>query len=408
MFKRRLRSPISLFMLGGMSLLIIVGALLLDISAKGVSYKPLSFSESNPKMVVHVLSQCMQQRTCSKHVPTSVPTQIARSTPTKAVSTPTQTVATSAPNPASGTRDPAYWPYSSDSPWNMPIGSGAQFAPATSSKWTSIQNVGFVMTYAPDNSIPVYVAKLSDPIRKIYRTNGGSNEYVVFTMHVPDAAVPATGGSGDHWLELIDETHSYVIEMFQAVKRSDGDIEAGFPNKIDLRSSGISPDRYEGSCAYGGSCIAGLIRKGEISDGIRHALRMSLAPQVLNQFAPNGKSYVWPAGSSDSNAASTYSTAGNVYMGTLLAIPPDVDIEKIAGPPGTPLYELAWTLQNYGAYVVDSGYFNLYGEVGTENELKSLQYNTALTKYLQVVTNNGPNSVGGGGTSRQPLAPPFA
>ncbi|NJR75614.1 MAG: hypothetical protein HC773_22340 [Scytonema sp. CRU_2_7] len=229
----------------------------------------------------------------------------------------------------------------------------------------------------------------------------------VFEVRVPDSAAPDSMEDGH--LHIIDETHNFVIEMLWAKRRADGNLEAPYPNKIDLKGAGVF-DKYHGSCAYGGSCTAGLIRKGELHNGIQHALRISITTDVLNKNTPNGKPYVWPANWADDGDGRSYTGTGNVYMGSLLAIPPDVDIEAIAGPQGTPLYELARALQDYGAYVVDRGHLNLYAEPSAHEEVNELPWEglQVLPKYLQVVANNTSQSVGGGGTPRRSLAPPFA
>ena len=84
---------------------------------------------------------------------------------------------------------------------------------------------------------------------------------------------------------------------------------------------------------------------------------------------------------------------------------------------------VAWAVQNYGMYVVDE----LYGswdpiamavEYGV-NEALDARYGSSLEggaiartwrriyAQLSVITNNSSTSVGGGGTPRQPLAPPI-
>ncbi|KAB8332984.1 hypothetical protein SD80_014000 [Scytonema tolypothrichoides VB-61278] len=308
-------------------------------------------------------------------------------------------------NTTSETRDPAYWPFDAHSPWNMPIGSEAQFEPVSSPEWTT-QALKYGLQINTTNwSIPIFMAKPSDPMRNIYSTDYNK---LAFEEHVPDVAVPDS--SEDGHLHIIDETHNYVIEMLWAKRRADYDLEAPYPNKIDLKGLGVF-DTYHGSCAYGGSCTAGLIRKGELQNGIRHALRISITPAVLNKNTPSGKPYVWPANwADDDGKGSSYTGTGNVYMGSLLAIPTDVNIEAIVGPPGTPIYELARALQDYGAYVVDRGHLNLYAEPSADEEVSQLSWEglQVLPKYLLVVANNGSERVGGGGTPRRPLAPPFA
>jgi hypothetical protein len=117
-------------------------------------------------------------------------------------------------------------------------------------------------------------------------------------------------------------------------------------------------------------------------------------------------------------------------MGALLAIPPTIDINSL-GLESIPGKELAWTLQNYGAYIVDSTggpAYALSAENGPDGSMRtqfqndygipleerinnntpwSRDFQKLMTK-LSVVNNNSPTSIGGGGTPRQPLAAPIA
>jgi hypothetical protein len=113
-------------------------------------------------------------------------------------------------------------------------------------------------------------------------------------------------------------------------------------------------------------------------------------------------------------------------MGALLAIPASKAITTL-GLETEPAKQLAWTLQNYGAYIVDDTYapgFFLNAEVGPAGSVitqfkndygfaieQKVQGNTPwmrdmqrLSKALFVVNNNSPTQIGGGGTPRQPLA----
>jgi hypothetical protein len=93
-------------------------------------------------------------------------------------------------------------------------------------------------------------------------------------------------------------------------------------------------------------------------------------------------------------------------MGTLAAIPPSVDVERLGLTPAG--LAAARALQDYGAYVVDrSGCVCLYAEPSAPAAAVSgLRRDVArLRSLLRVVTNNGPASVGGPGPRRAPLAP---
>jgi hypothetical protein len=114
-------------------------------------------------------------------------------------------------------------------------------------------------------------------------------------------------------------------------------------------------------------------------------------------------------------------------MGALLAIPASKDLSSL-GLETEPGKQLAWTLQNYGAYVVDDTWgpnFAINAESGPDGSIRSqfkADYNIDIETWnpggsawsrdiqrlmtaLNVVNNNSPTSIGGGGTPRQPLAP---
>ena len=120
--------------------------------------------------------------------------------------------------------------------------------------------------------------------------------------------------------------------------------------------------------SHGGSGMSGLggsIRVGELrpgsTEGPRHALKINLyARGELAQCATRAECFRWPAVKSDSYAVGWYGSVGGntntaMRMGSLLAIPPTVDIASL-GLTTEPGRQIAWTLQNYGAYVVDDTY----------------------------------------------------
>jgi hypothetical protein len=91
---------------------------------------------------------------------------------------------------------------------------------------------------------------------------------------------------------------------------------------------------------------------------------------------------------------------------------------------------IAWTLQNYGAYCVDDAARSVYSiatETGPDGAVTS-QFQAAwglpfvsgvrdtawardiatIFAHLDVVDNNSPATIGGGGARLQPFAPPFS
>jgi hypothetical protein len=179
------------------------------------------------------------------------------------------------------------------------------------------------------------------------------------------------------------------------------------------------------------SGVGGAIRMGElvpgnspivdgVKDVMRHALKFEFQGGKLNKFGPGP---FWPA-----------TTEDGANEGLLLALLPSFDFNGLQTPPAR---SIAWTLINYGAYLVDNAggdSFNIAAELSCDD---SGNIHTAYAEFigvwghdfqapswigptwtawqqdlitivanLQAITNNGPNSIGGGGTPRQPLAPP--
>jgi hypothetical protein len=198
---------------------------------------------------------------------------------------------------------------------------------------------------------------------------------------------------------------------------------------VDLYGDGILG-------AHGGStlsAIGGTLRVGELRPGgppVRHALKMDLYGK--DDFYNDGvyaDSYRWPAISSDGLGAYG-GTNPALKEGSLLALPPGVSIDSL-GLSTEPAKMLAWTLQNYGAYVVDDTAWSVYAfctELGPNGDFLA-QFKTdwgfafgewvpapgpwqrdiqRIVSSLSVIDNNGPSSIGGGGAPRQPLAPPIA
>lgn len=300
--------------------------------------------------------------------------------------------------PSEAPRDPAYWPFEASDPWNTPLGSGATYATETSPGFDPKAGASLNCT---GWSHPVYVARSTDPVRTFYREDGS----VCAEIHVPDAAEP--DGEQDAHLHVIDEKHSRVVETWGCWRDEDGDFHAGACVVNQLRGPGVF-STWHGVRAYGGSAIAGLIRKGELKSEIRHALAVAVASHAFNKNAPGGKPYVWPASSADNGWQSSYGSSGNLYMGSLLAIPPSVDLSKLGLSPAG--LRLGKALQDYGAYLTDSTGGNLafYAEPAAAAEVGGLAADLGkLAALLKVVTNNTPSSRGGGGTPRRCPAPPF-
>lgn len=270
--------------------------------------------------------------------------------------------ATVAPVPAAGV------PFSADSPWNTPLPKDAELEPVDSACTRAVREpqLGCDIN-AAQWSHPIYVARPGDPLVKI----------IVYgelkaKVRVPAEAEPARPRSpdSDGHLHIIDPTGSFVDEMWRARRRPDGSLSAEAYHRNELRGPGVGKG---GVRAYGGSAIAGLIRRGELAADIRHALAVAL-PRRLQKRGP-----VWPATAEDDGAEKDY--RGPVPMGQRLVLPRDLDTSKLElGREGRALLR---ALQEYGAYDVDSADdMSLYAEPAAEPELGTARADWAKLRPL--------------------------
>ncbi|MDF5724117.1 MAG: hypothetical protein PUP91_27355 [Rhizonema sp. PD37] len=173
------------------------------------------------------------------------------------------------------------------------------------------------------------------------------------------------------------------------------------------------------------SSIGGSIRPGELinDDPIHHALKIDISGKWLyyNPSSPT-PGHRWPAPLADASASTQYQGSNPaLVMGSLVAIPPNVTDQSL-GLTSIAGQKIFQAMQDYGAYIVDNSgwdYNYLCVEHNAQVEYSTitgvdLSYDAALqadfTKIIaavKVVDNNGANSIGGGGTPRQPLPPPI-
>jgi hypothetical protein len=175
------------------------------------------------------------------------------------------------------------------------------------------------------------------------------------------------------------------------------------------------------------SAIGGSIRKGELvgSAPIRHALKLVVWARYLFFDQSTKRGFRWPAQNHDGYAdAKTYAgQLPDLQMGSLLTLPTSATADGLGltTPGGRKIFQ---ALQDYGAYIVDDAAWDsvsFAAEVGVKQEFNAaygygMDGDTnnpfardvdAMVKALEIVTNSAPQSIGGGGTPRAPLAPPF-
>jgi hypothetical protein len=357
---------------------------------------------------------------------------------------------------AQTTRDWRYWPFSASSPWNQPIGSGAQYAPVAglatlpvtiqNTKWTDNivvaatnsptsqilyspsygpnTNMGFVSkgtkvcgnSTTVDNQLKSYATTNNPFPANYYSTTSTPNSslWVLPTgYHVASSNYDSTpqmpygtcpSPDSDGYLTII-QPDGFALDTINTIVTGDNSILTPMASYVDLQGDGTGV--WDGRRASMLPAFAGLIRTGEIANGsIPHALAAQLVPSMLTQSA------VWPAWAFDRNSG--YS--GNVPMGSLLAIPQSVNINNLKLSPQGRV--VAKTAQDYGIYIVDRGSSGLtflaqlgdpdFPWGGPPPNPYSYQDLAVIVSQLQLVTNNTPTTPGGGGTPLAPLAPPFS
>ena len=362
-------------------------------------------------------------------LPTNTP-RAATSTPTPTATPvnpipPTPIVVPTSP-PQAGTRDKFKQPFASTSIWNMPIGSNAQYVA------TDIQVPnGWGMTVDPD----IIFMDPNAPLTPVYYNgdawSGGTRcdaqGALLFNLPMPLDYVIAGASAGDtpNGSSAAIMAHGRTIKQTQPLTRCTfGGIATTYDVKsdVDIYGDGILG-------AHGGSglsAIGGTIRIGELVPGgaINHAIKINLNAEV--EFSPG---YRWPAVQADSCSPGCYGGSNAALKpGALLALPASLDLNSL-GLETEPAQMLAWTLQNYGGYVVDSTSWSVYaveteqGPAGDVRDEFQSRWGFSMTPTsrgdawsrdmdrifgaLAVVDNNSAGSIGGGGSPRVPLAPPI-
>jgi hypothetical protein len=345
--------------------------------------------------------------------------------------------------PAPATRrNPLLEPFSSDSIWNTAIGSGARFSRVTiSSYWPNVNwakipgsdtNFIFLTPNAP--STPIYYSSVGWDYNRDRCVP--TNTTILGTVPMPtDFIIPNSRGNNSSAFLLAD---GRTIKQFQPITRCTAGGPAtslvGGGSSVDLYGDGIR-GTHGGS---GMSSLGGTIRVGELRPGQKgppHALSMTIDMREAFLCTIKTDCFRWPAVKADTGAVGFYGTIANnpnatntaFKMGSLFAIPGSVSITSL-GLQTEPARQLAWTLQNYGAYVVDHGSTSFlfttengpagnflnqfqsdYGYSFSQSQGSIASNATAwvsdvrkIISVLQIVDNNSSTSIGGGGTPRVP------
>jgi hypothetical protein len=287
----------------------------------------------------------------------------------------------------------------------MPIGSNATYVHAGLS---AANGFGGDITY----DYEVIDINPNDPIRTL--TSPGRE----YRVHIdPDSS---HDGSWNGCATFLDEDGD-TLRSGQPLSLSRGgnaSWDYNYSNPYDGSSMSLKgPGRFGCHGASALSGIGGSIRPGEMgaSGPLRHALKINVFAERFLHCSNEG--FRWPAYRADQYAdCDTY--GGNVpamRMGSLVAIHPSVNCDTFVS--NAAARKICHAFQDYGAYVVDDTYWDVHAlniDVDAaddlDNRLGSSGHDDLMKLFsnLHVVDNNGPSNIGGGGTPRMPLAPPFS
>jgi hypothetical protein len=326
----------------------------------------------------------------------------------------------------SGERDPWLWPFSETSIWNMPIGSNAQFVNADITTPASRAGADIVHLYKLNPSDPMTPVQGSQWAHRCdVNTSLGYSLPFPTNWIIKDTHSSSIYGNTPNSTFAFLDVNGVNLIQGQTLARCYAGGPIHIPNWTDNRQT-LKGDGLQYGMGSGASQLSGLggtIRKGEMTsaDPIRHVLKLLMWSERFFAYGKGGacdKGWRWPAKSADNYAHGTYHGSNTeVCMGTLVAIPSNVS-EGSLGLQSEPAKKIFWTLQNYGAYIVEDSFWDFNGflmEEGVENEWSEFNMSTGTWKNdvnklfaaLKVVKNNSPSSIGGGGILKQPLAPVF-
>ncbi len=333
-------------------------------------------------------------------------------------------------------RDPYKQPFSSGSIWNMPVGTGAVYVHAGIEKamakgMTVDEDIIVLTPGAPMTGIYANYADW-DPAKDRCKTEGN----LLFSAPIPSGFIV----SRDTWDGLTPNSGlAVLLPDGRTIKQTQpfARCEANEPGTSHYMAADedIYGDGYYGSHGGSGlSVIGGCLRVGELMPGsgaLKHVLKVNLYGAKNFYYDTITRGFRWPAVRSDGYAAAEYGKKRTTpfvkecRMGALLAIPPFISMDSLRFET-VPGRRLAEAFRDYGAYVVDDTYWDVYS-IGTEwgpdgrvkdefekawgfkmdPDSKDTPWSRDMDRIflnLYVVINNTADAVGGGGEPGVPMA----
>jgi hypothetical protein len=289
-------------------------------------------------------------------------------------------------------RDVWDWPFSIESPWNTSIGSQALYAPVSGPRWPPEKITTGILVR------PIFVA-------------GGTNARVQLIspgeaprrIRYPEWWRPESK-PGEIVCALFPDDN-LCCEMTEPIRLPSMDVQVRERQSTDVLGHGVGWS-WPRPRLIAGSALAGLVRRGELTVGIRHALALAVHPSYLN--ADNGyDGHRWPGVPISPELIEQLGHEGNLALGSLLAIPASVDLASLGLGNSGPGFEIARALQDYGAYIIQTTSSNVQliasADAGLPPDIDRII--NVIIPHLRLVENNHSRNLGGGGEPRRPAAP---
>ena len=332
------------------------------------------------------------------------------------------------------------WPFAPDSIWNMPLHRKAQYHLAGIRGTGTVYTDDDVIILTPDEPLTELYTNTKDWSTQEAGARCQAEGALLAMLPIPSEFTAPHEQGTPNMSAAVLKRDGRTLHQSQPFHRC----EAGgyatshyvFPEMDILTGDGIQG-------AHGGSglsSLGGTIRLGELVPGgvIRHALKIGIYGHFYLSYQGDTPGFRWPAVQADGYAGDCTNDPMGCYkgtdpemeMGVLLALPANFDIDKLETEPAR---ILARAFQDYGGYVSDDTHwgatvvmtewspdgrvrdefkqawgYEFGGEQAANPWLEDLQ---VIVQNLNVVTNNTPETIGGGPNQddrrRAPFAPPL-
>ena len=295
--------------------------------------------------------------------------------------------------------------------WNIGIGSNAQWSPSTDVDARQLHGLNGAVNAGAWGQ-PIYFGTASDPLVTVTNTDP---LYPVppQQIHIPANALSAAIGTDAH-MSFYDATQPGKLWTYFGCKFVNGhDVTGGITTALggvwDTTGDGLTNTVTPGS-DY--NFAAGVITDYDVSQAaINHMVRLAISADALKSPGANWMQNIpWPNNHEDYSGPQDYT--GSIVAGSTFGIPMSVNLNSLGLSQGGMM--LAKALQNYGGLWRDLGGTNqvtFYSTPENENNPLIQQMRADMAKIvpvIEVMRNQGPNSVNGGGTPVVPPLPPVS